>query len=233
MHAHSASRCGTELNTQTAFPLAEPPDLVIFDCDGVLVDSETLSDVIFHQHLVDAGVSISHTEASDRYIGWRMSDIFFDIRQRFNVDLDDNWLRKYRKASYAVFEHELQPIPHVEKAIRKLIAAEMPICVGSSGSIEKMQTTLGITGLLELFEDQLFSGWDVPYGKPAPDIFLHAASSMGHVPENCVVIETPSLVFGPDWRQKCMYWAMLTHWIHAVSATKASKYLQTCATCLG
>lgn len=153
------------------------------------MDSETLSDVVFHQHLVDAGVSISHNEASDRYIGWRMTDIIFDVRQRHGIELDDAWLQRYRKATYAVFEEDLKAIPHVKTAVGDLIANEIPICVGSSGSVDKMQTTLGITGLLELFEDKLFSGWNVPNGKPAPDVFLHAADHMGFQPSQCVVIE--------------------------------------------
>ena len=171
------------------FPLQSPPPLVLFDCDGVLVDSERISDTIFTRHLQLAGVDIDLAEARREFTGMAMPDIRIKVRNKYGTELDESWHPNYRTECNAAFEKHLQPIRFVREAVDQLIAAQIPYCVASSGPMEKMQTTLGITGLLPLFEHAMFTGWDVPQSKPAPDLFLAAADQFSAVYADCVVVE--------------------------------------------
>lgn len=171
------------------FPLSEPPGLVIFDCDGVLVDSEPISGPILRAHLAASGLALSAEDIDARFKGRTMPDIAVEIRERHGLTLDQTWIQAYRDATNAAFEKELQSIPHVHDAVVALCAANVRLCVASSGPVEKMNVSLGVTGLLTYFEDLLFSAWDVPRGKPHPDVFLHAAEQMSTAPADCVVIE--------------------------------------------
>ena len=171
------------------FPLSEKPDLVLFDCDGVLVDSEPISNPIFTKMLQQAGVQISLTGMQTRYVGMAMPDINRKVKDEFGIDLDDAWYRHYRDLSDIAFAEHLHPVPGVRAAVEAVVQSGTAYCVASSGPVEKMTTTLGITGLLPLFEDCMFTGWDVPRSKPHPDLFLMAAEAFGAHPEDCVVIE--------------------------------------------
>lgn len=171
------------------FPLSKPPSLVLFDCDGVLVDSEPISGPILRDHLEAHGLVLTMEELDTRFKGRTMPDIRADIHARHGIVLDEAWQKAYRAATDAAFEEQLEPIPHIHMAVSAILGAKVPVCVASSGPVEKMTVTLGITGLMPFFEGLLFSGWDVPRGKPQPDIFLYAAKGMGVAPEGCVVIE--------------------------------------------
>lgn len=162
---------------------------MLFDCDGVLVDSEPISGPILRDHIAVKGLDLSLEDVDARFKGRTMPDIRADIRETHGLDLDEAWQKAYRAATDAAFEEKLQAIPHVYMAVSAILEAKVPVCVASSGPIEKMNVTLGITGLLPFFEGLLFSGWDVPRGKPHPDVFLHAAKGMGVAPAGCVVIE--------------------------------------------
>jgi len=171
------------------FPLLSPPKLVIFDCDGVLVDSEAIGDRVIADLLTRQGVTINAGDISARYIGLTMQAVVDDVNRRYGLSLGADWLEEVRVETEAAFHAGLEPIPHVKELIVALEAAGVPICVGSNGSVSKMNTSLGITGLLSHFEGRLFSGQDMKRGKPFPDLFLHAAQAMGVSPEDCVVIE--------------------------------------------
>jgi len=171
------------------FPLSKPPALVLFDCDGVLVDSESISNVIFTEHLNEAGVSLELPDMQRRYIGMAWPDIRRLVMDEFCVDLDNKWHNKYRAASDAAFELHLKAIPYAMEAVKEVRDAGIPYCVASSGPIEKMNTTLGITGLLPFFKDCMYTGWDVPHSKPFPDLFLMATGKFDVSPSDCVVIE--------------------------------------------
>jgi len=171
------------------FPLSEPPALVLFDCDGVLVDSEPISNPIFTRQLDEAGVEVSLAGMQTRYVGMAMPDIRRAVQSEFGVELDDAWHDRYRTLCDEAFARDLKAIPHVEGVIEALRQAGTSYCVASSGPIEKMQTTLGITNLLPFFEDCMFTGWDVPRSKPFPDLFLAAAAAYDTPPKQCVVIE--------------------------------------------
>lgn len=163
--------------------------LIIFDCDGVLVDSEAIGDRVLADLLRRQGVDVSPGDISARYMGLTMQAVVEDVNRRYGLSLGDAWLEEVRRETEAAFHAGLEPIPHVGELIAALETAGVPVCVGSNGSVSKMTTSLGITGLLRHFEGRLFSGQDMERGKPFPDLFLHAAKTMGVAPEDCVVIE--------------------------------------------
>jgi HAD superfamily hydrolase (TIGR01509 family) len=163
----------------------EPVDLVIFDCDGVLVDSERLAVRVEARLLSTLGWDISEAEVVRRFVG--RSDAF--MRQEIERTLGrpvPEWDARYAAALSAAFRAELRAVPGVVAALDRLT---VPSCVASSGTHEKMRLTLGLTGLLDRFAGRISSATEVARGKPAPDLFLHAASRMGVAPARCVVVE--------------------------------------------
>jgi HAD superfamily hydrolase (TIGR01509 family) len=162
--------------------------LVIFDCDGVLVDSEPLSNRALSQALCAAGLPMTERETTEAFLGRSWMSVEEILRQRFGA-VPDGLQADYRRRMQAAFEAELAPVAGIEAALDALAEAGVPTCVASSGPHAKMRLTLGLTGLRERFEGRIFSAWDVERGKPAPDLFLHAAARMGAEPEACVVVE--------------------------------------------
>ncbi len=159
-------------------------DLVIFDCDGVLVDSERLAVRTEAEILSELGWPLAPSEIVERFVGRSAADMHQEIERHLgrSVDWDTVFETRYRE----VFERELVPVPGVVEALDRV---RIPNCVASSGSREKVRFSLGITGLLDRFEDRIFSGNDVEHGKPAPDLFLHAAAEMGVSANRCAVVE--------------------------------------------
>jgi HAD superfamily hydrolase (TIGR01509 family) len=171
------------------FPLANPPALILFDCDGVLVDSEPISNAIFTEQLNAAGVDLDLVGMQQRYTGMSMPDINLKIEDEFGITMDEHWQDNYRALCEVAFAADLKAIPHIRQAVLAVRDAGVPYCVASSGPMDKMATTLGITGLLPLFKGHMYTGWDVPKGKPHPDLFWLAASHYGVPSDKCVVIE--------------------------------------------
>lgn len=165
----------------------QPPGLVIFDCDGVLVDTETLANRRLSAWLSEAGYAIGYEECRRTFCGRSMKSVQDEV-EASGVLLGDFVERWYRELP-GLFEEGLEAVPHVETAVLALKDAGIPWCVASSANVEKMHLTLGRTGLLRHFEDVLFSASMVERGKPFPDLFLHAARTMGFAPEDCVVVE--------------------------------------------
>jgi HAD superfamily hydrolase (TIGR01509 family) len=167
--------------------LKQPPpiELVIFDCDGVLVDSERLAVRVESRLITSLGWELSPDDVLERFVG-RSDEYMLDEIEAALGRAVPEWPDLYRDALFASFEEELTPVPGVAEAIDALKCAT---CVASSGSHEKMALTLGLTGLLERFDGRIFSTTEVERGKPAPDLFLHAAERMGVAPERCVVVE--------------------------------------------
>ncbi len=161
--------------------------LVIFDCDGVLVDSEPLSNRALAEALAAAGYPMGVEETTRIFMGRSWPSCVVIMRERFGV-VPPGIEQDYRHRMTAAFEAELAPVPGAEAAI-DAVAREHATCVASSGSHEKMRHSLGLTGLYERFAGRIFSAQDVAVGKPAPDLFLHAAASMGFAPGDCVVVE--------------------------------------------
>ncbi len=159
-------------------------DLVIFDCDGVLVDSERLAVRTEAEILSGLGWPLTESEIVDRFVGRsaRYMHQAVELHLGRSVDWEAEFESRYRR----VFQAELVPVPGVVEA---LDAITTPACVASSGRHQKMELTLGICGLLDRFRGRIFSVGDVERGKPSPDIFLHAAGQMGIPPERCAVVE--------------------------------------------
>lgn len=159
-------------------------DLVIFDCDGVLVDSERLAVRTESKILSDLGWPLTEAEIVERFVGRSADYMQSEIERHLGrgIDWDAEFETRYRE----VFERELIPVPGIVEALDEIT---FPVCVASSGSHEKMRFTLGKTGLFDRFGGRIFSVDQVAQGKPAPDIFLFAADQMGASPNRCAVVE--------------------------------------------
>ena len=159
-------------------------DLVILDCDGVLVDSERLAVRTEAEILASLGWPLTEAEIVERFVGRSAAHMQQEIEQQLGrrIDWDAEFEPRYRE----VFERELVPVPGIVDALDKIAT---PICVASSGSHDKMRFTLGKTGLFDRFDGRIFSVDQVEHGKPAPDVFLFAAAQMGATPDRCAVVE--------------------------------------------
>ncbi len=167
-----------------------PPSLVIFDCDGVLVDSERISNRVLAANLTSLGIAISTKESRGRYQGLLLADIAARASAELGRPLPADWAEGYERERDVAFEAELAVVPGARAAIEGVLAAGARACVASQGRLAKTRLTLGLTGLRELFEpDALFSAESVPRGKPHPDLFLHAAAAMGFEPHATAVVE--------------------------------------------
>ncbi len=159
--------------------------LLIFDCDGVLVDSEALSCQIDAELLTECGVPYTTEDIARDFIGVSLKDQIARIESQHGIRLPADFTERLNRTLFARFETDLKPIEGVREAILSLPYRR---CVASSSLPERIALSLRITGLSDLFE-HIFSASEVPRGKPAPDLFLHAATRMGVSPEQCVVIE--------------------------------------------
>ncbi|MER9868358.1 HAD family hydrolase [Mesorhizobium sp. M0136] len=162
------------------------PELVIFDCDGVLVDSEMLSVSALLEMIALAGGNVSEDIAYEHFLGKSMKSVREILASDFGLDLTDQHLTEMRSELMRKFRQELKPMPGIAQVLPKL---GVPCCVASSGTLERIRYALEVTGLLALLEPHLFSAAMVARGKPAPDLFLHAADKMRAAPRNCLVVE--------------------------------------------
>jgi HAD superfamily hydrolase (TIGR01509 family) len=163
-----------------------PAGLVIFDCDGVLVDSEPISIAVLVRVIADAGGAISEEAAYLRFLGRSMASISEILSADYGFVMTGEHLAAMRRELWRRFREELKPTPGVAAALSRLT---VPKCVASSSSPERIRFSLGLTGLLEMLQPNLYSASMVERGKPAPDLFLHAARAMGVRPQDCIVIE--------------------------------------------
>ena len=162
-------------------------EAVIFDCDGTLVDSEPLANAALVDALASLGIHLSLEECMRRYVGGRMADCVVDIERRTGRKLPASFVPDLRVRTSEVFRSRLQPM---EGAAQVLRALTIPACVASSGPMDKIALSLGVTGLSQFFApDRVFSAYDVGAWKPDPKLFLHAAEAMGVAPEHCAVVE--------------------------------------------
>ncbi|VAW10208.1 Putative phosphatase YieH [hydrothermal vent metagenome] len=169
-------------------------DLVIFDCDGVLVDTEPVANKLLARIVTDLGHRVSYEDCRRRFVGRMLEEIQSEIETAIGRKLGAGWCDGVRARTEAAFAEGIEAVPGITRQVKALIAAEIPLCVASSGKLSKMHVTLGQTDLLPLLGHVLYSAEMVGRGKPAPDLFFHAAAQMGVAPERCVVIEDS--VFG-------------------------------------
>ncbi|MET7391075.1 HAD family hydrolase [Streptomyces sp. NPDC005529] len=169
-------------------------DLVIFDNDGVLVDSEPISNTLLAAYLTELGHPTSYEESLRDYMGAAMHRVHDIVLERTGQRLPDDFDDVFHARVFAAFERELKPVPRAPQVVEKLVADGVPYCVASSGSHERIRVGHRTTGLDRWFDEgRVFSSQDVGRGKPAPDLFLHAAERMGVPPEKCVVVEDSAL----------------------------------------
>jgi HAD superfamily hydrolase (TIGR01509 family) len=163
-----------------------PLALVIFDCDGVLVDSERIGVRVESEYLTELGWPLTEAEIMELFTG--RTDAYMDeaIQAQLGDRLPEGWKDQFDVRYREAFAAELVPVDGVVEALDQIT---LPTCVASSGSHDKLRFTLGHTGLYERFEGRIFSGYEVANGKPAPDLFLHAAARMGAEPARCAVVE--------------------------------------------
>ena len=161
-------------------------DLVIFDCDGVLVDSEPISNRVLADLLTEIGLPTTLEQSLGSFLGRSWKDNFLIIQERLGRTPPQELYEIYTNRMYQAFEAELKPIPGIESALDQI---SLKTCVASSGPHMKIRKTLGVTGLLPRFENHIFSADDVENGKPAPDLFLYACEKMGSKSSSSVVVE--------------------------------------------
>ncbi|WP_341529779.1 HAD family hydrolase [Nostoc sp. UHCC 0302] len=160
--------------------------LVIFNCDGVLVDSETLGNRVLVEFVAEFGLVLELEEAILLFKGCKMADCVAVIEQRLEQKLPQDFVTQLRTRTAEAFERELLPVEGIEAALDKI---NLPICVASSGPLEKIKLALRVTNLLPRFEGCIFSSYEIGSWKPAPDLFLYAAKNMGVQPSSCIVVE--------------------------------------------
>ena len=159
---------------------------MIFDCDGVLVDTELISNTVLAGLLTEAGLPTTFEDCMRDYRGRSIASVLALAEQRFGAPLPGDVTARYFEAIEDVFVRELEPVPGVVEALDRIT---LPSCVASSGPHHKMAVTLRTTGLWDRFEGRIFSATEVAHGKPAPDLFLHAAARMGFDPAHTAVVE--------------------------------------------
>lgn len=169
-------------------------DLVIFDNDGVLVDSEPLSNTILAAYLTELGHPTTYEDSLRDYMGAAVHRVHDLVLERSGQRLPEDFDVIFHARVFAAFERELEPVAGAVDVLEKLEAGGVPYCLASSGSHERIRVGHRRTGLDRWFDDErIFSSEDVGRGKPAPDLFLYAAERMGVAPEKCVVVEDSPL----------------------------------------
>jgi HAD superfamily hydrolase (TIGR01509 family) len=164
-------------------------ELVIFDCDGVLVDSEPLANQVLADHATRNGVPMTLAQSVEQFVGLSMASVLAKLSEMAPNPLPDDFLVQVQADTFARFRDHLKPIRGIHQAIAEISARGFNSCVASSGSYDKMALTLGLTGLDHIFAGRIFSAQDVARGKPEPDLFLHAAAKMGVLPAKTIVVE--------------------------------------------
>jgi HAD superfamily hydrolase (TIGR01509 family) len=163
-----------------------PIELVIFDCDGVLVDSELITNRVFGAVLAELGLTLTQQFIFDHFVGRSMRYCWEQVEAMLGRPVPDEARRELQLRTNTALAAGVRAVRGIEAVLDSM---RVPYCVASSGSHEKMATTLGATGLLPRFRNRIFSATQVARGKPAPDIFLYAASSCAVHPSACAVVE--------------------------------------------
>jgi HAD superfamily hydrolase (TIGR01509 family) len=163
-----------------------PVDLVIFDCDGVLIDSERLGVKVDAAVLRELGWTMSEAEVIERFVGHSDRDNKAAIEAHLGRKLPDDWGEQVEERYRLLFADELTPVDGVLEALDRIT---LPSCIASGGTHAHLRYALELTGLYDRFAGRIFSVEDVAHGKPAPDLFLLAAERMGAAPAGCVVVE--------------------------------------------
>lgn len=161
-------------------------DLIIFDCDGVLVDSEPIANRVLMDVLAEVGLTMSYDEAMRTFVGRSDQACVAMIEARLGHPLPAGFAAEWDSRAMSAFRRELRAIDGVQHALERIA---VPVCVASNSTHDRMRLKLELSGLLQEFDGRLFSAADVEHGKPHPDLFLHAARTMRTAPAACAVVE--------------------------------------------
>jgi len=164
-------------------------DLVIFDCDGVLVDSEAVANDVLAAMVSSHGVALTGAESQAIFLGMSLDAVRLHANERFGIAMPEDWAVAYYETLIPMLAERCAPIEGVHDVVGRLKAAGIPFCVASQGPPEKMRATLTSSGLWAEFADSAFSAKMIARPKPAPDLFLHAAKTKGFAPDRCAVVE--------------------------------------------
>jgi len=164
------------------------PELIIFDCDGVLVDSEVIFNEVLCKDLAERGLELSVEQTMELFVGGSMESVERAVRSR-GIELTDSWIENIYGKVMTRLDAGVDPVDGIPELLAHLSKIGMPFCVASNGPIRKMNVTLGQNDLLQYFEKGLFSAYEINSWKPEPGLFLHAASQFAVEPKHCVVIE--------------------------------------------
>ncbi len=159
---------------------------IIFDCDGVLVDTEKIGNGILLEMAAEHGFEMNIEDAYRNFNGRNLKDCFRHIEETIAKKLPEDFENEYRSRSFEAFKTKVTPIEGVFEFIEKL---EIPYCVASSGPVDKIRLNLEAVGLLDKFEGRIFSSYEINSWKPDPELFLHAAKEMGFEVKDCIVVE--------------------------------------------
>ncbi|SHM37372.1 HAD family hydrolase [Flavobacterium saccharophilum] len=159
---------------------------IIFDCDGVLVDTEKIGNEILLSMAAEHGFEMKIEDAYSNFNGRNLKECFLHVEDSIGKKLPDTFESEYRERSFEAFKTQVKPMDGVVAFIDKL---KIPYCVASSGPVDKIRLNLEVAGLLEKFEGKIFSSYQIKSWKPEPGIFLHAAKEMGFDIKDCIVVE--------------------------------------------
>ena len=180
--------------------------LVIFDCDGTLVDSELLCNLALEHQLAEIGVACSAQELLAKYRGGKLATIMASLESDFSISLPTSFEKEYRAKVNTLFDEQLRPNEGVKEVLESL---SMPFCIASSAPKDKIKRALSVTGLSEYFSNNIFSSYEIGSWKPEPDLFLHASREMGFMSKDCCVVEDSALglVAANNATMKAVYYA--------------------------
>lgn len=159
---------------------------IIFDCDGVLVDSETISAKVFQQMMAELGCNLDFEIVLEQITGTSMKENLRFFNEKINGELPSDFEAEFRKRSFEAFKTDLKPIRGIHELLNKI---KIPVGVASSGPVEKIKLNLITTNLIDYFGKNIFSSYEIQSWKPNPEIYLHAAKEMGFKPGECAVVE--------------------------------------------
>lgn len=177
----------------TDTPLVSPLEGVVFDCDGVLVDSERITNRVWAELLTELGMPTTTEQSLATYLGNSMARCLEIVGEQFGRPAPDELLPRFHAAVAVALRNEVTAVPGIVALLDALDAAGVPYAVASNGEQAKMQTTLGATGLASRFVGRRFSSLDVGRPKPAPDVYLHAVQALGATPARTVAVEDSPL----------------------------------------
>lgn len=162
------------------------PKCIIFDCDGVLVDSEAITFGVLGELAAEQGLPMTYDELEDNFLGKALNEVMAFIAQRSGRELPDDFEARFRAMTFERFKTDIKPVAGIKEL---LDGVKVPFCVASSGPPHKIRLNLELTGLEKYFGDNIFSCYGLGKWKPDPAVFLHAAATMGFTPADCVVVE--------------------------------------------